>query len=112
MTRPDRTDILGMLEYLNHRIDEVRESARKMIDLSAMTRYGIEELAEVQELAPCTVSRSPWKLPNFGRPDIMGKRRLWLGSTVRAWYERPEDERRAEWDAMSAAERRKAMGKA
>jgi hypothetical protein len=50
----------------------------------------------------------PWRLPNFGRPDEGEGVRRWRRETVREWYASPtwEADHRAEWKAMTPAERR------
>lgn len=50
----------------------------------------------------------PWRLPNFGRADEGEGIRRWRRETVREWYASPtwEADRRAEWEAMTPAERR------
>ena len=111
MTKPDPRDFGAMLGYLVDRLDDLAEKTVRLIELYDAQRFSVSELASLQDCSPDTLYRCPWKLPRYGAPDMQGKRRLWLGATVRAWYARPEDERRREWESMSAAERRRAMGK-
>lgn len=71
--------------------------------------YTVKQLGARYRFAPSTASHCPWKLPNFGRRDVS---QGWKRETVAAWYARPEDERRREWEEMAPAKRRKAQGRA
>lgn len=46
-----------------------------------------------------------WNMPNFGNPDAGNSPRRWLRTTFEKWYSRPEADRRAEWEGMSADEK-------
>ncbi len=49
----------------------------------------------------------PWRVPGFGRAGMSHSMRAWV-----AWLNRPEGERRAEWDAIPLRERGKLRGAA
>lgn len=96
---PDaRQDLAGAINYLISLELENRESrSERKLSTSAMSRelgYSADYL------------RRPWRQPGFGAAGTMYTRREW-----EAWLERPEAERRAEWDRMSASDRARARGK-
>ncbi|GHV09433.1 hypothetical protein FACS189485_22020 [Spirochaetia bacterium] len=73
--------------------------------------YTVKDIAKLQGYSAGNMYQCPWRLPNFGRPDIGDKPGKWLYRTVMDWLKIPEDERREKWDFMNSDERRKAMGR-
>lgn len=106
-----RKDLLGALEYLIEQQERIAAELAEFTSTYALRTVTIDELAEMHGCTAQTMRNCPWKLPRYGRADIGQAPRRWLMSTVRSWYARPEDERRAEWDAMSARERRAVLGR-
>lgn len=99
MTRPDSTDIVGTLAYLADAIDEIKRGRdeERFSQTDAARRLGLNQ-------SHCW--GKPWRVPTFGLEyDGMYPLSQW-----RAWLERPEAERRAEWDAMPLKDRSAARG--
>lgn len=63
------------------------------------------EAAVALGYAPRYFRGRAWRVPGFGLNGTMHSLSAW-----REWLDRPETERRAEWDAMSLKERRKIRG--
>lgn len=86
---------------------ELRRLTREVIDLKsripAKDTVTVTDLAAYLGVAQSTLYK-PWNLPNFGKPDIGNSPRRWMRQKALAWYERPEAERRQEWEAMSELE--------
>jgi len=88
---------------------EVREMHQELLELHKA--FPVSETMRVTDIArklgvtQATLYRKPWNLPNFGIPDIGHNPRRWLREKVFAWYERPEPERRVEWEKMSPEEK-------
>lgn len=87
---------------------ELRNLGRELIELREAlpvpTTLTVTEIAEKLAVSTTTLYK-PWNLPNFGKPDIGGSPRRWIRSKALAWYERPEYERRTEWEAMTDAQK-------
>lgn len=64
----------------------------------------ITEIAKYLGVAHSSLYK-PWNMPNFGKPDIGSSPRRWLREKALRWYQRPEAERRAEWEAKSTSEK-------
>lgn len=112
METPDaRSDLVGAVAFLVDCLPLLARRLARLEELTSMRTFTVEDLATMQGCADSTLRGNPWKLPNFGRPDIGGHPRRWLAETVRSWYSRPEDERRREWDRMTSKERLQALGR-
>ncbi len=99
MTRPEPTDIVGTLAYLADQIDAIRHEQDE-------TRYAQTDAARRLGLNQSHCWGKPWRIPTFGLEyDGMYPLTQW-----RAWLERPEAERRAEWDALPLKDRSAARG--
>jgi hypothetical protein len=111
MTRPDpaRAPIAECFAYIFARIDEIATAQASERKACVLT---IEDLAKRYGVSRSAIGRNPWKLPRFGKPDIIGKggARAWYLSTVEAMEAIPEPDRRATWETMSAKEKREALG--
>jgi hypothetical protein len=109
---PDaRSDLVGAVAFLVNCLPLLVNRLARLEELTSMRTFTVEDLATMQGCADSTLRGNPWKLPNYGRPDIGGHPRRWLAETVRTWYSRPEDERRREWDRMTSKERLQALGR-
>lgn len=112
MAIPDaRSDLNGALNFLITRV------VRLEADIQAMKKglcvsdvMTLADIAADQGIKASTLEKAPWKVPNFGRPDFGKRPGKWHRATYVVWMGTPEDERRATWDQMSCAERRKARG--
>lgn len=112
----DSERLLAMHEEvrsLRERLDQNAQALAELAEAMSCVRFSVEDLAIRWGVSVSTLEHSPWKLPNYGRADIVGRggRRYWLLSSVRAIEKRPEGDRLREWDSMSASERRRAMGR-
>lgn len=81
-----------------------RELSELRRDLPGTDTITATELAKKLGVAMSTFYK-PWNLPNFGKPDIGNSPRRWFRDKALAWYETPESERRAQWEAMPESER-------
>jgi len=114
MNDSERLDaIFTEMHALREKLDRQAEDLARFSEVMEAKRFSIEDLADRWGVSVSTLEHSPWKLPNYGRADMIGAkgRRYWLMRSVRALEMRPEDERLAEWDGMGSAERRRAMGR-
>jgi len=97
VSRPDpATDLVGALRYVMDGLDDLKR------DRAARKHNASEAARELGYNARYFHGR-PWRIPSFGLHGLMHPLSVW-----KAWDERPEAERRAEWDAMPVAERTKA----
>jgi hypothetical protein len=99
-TLPDaRQDLAGAVNFLINLVDELRRGRdEERIDAAQASR-----LLGYKDKQYC--SRFPWRVPGFGLHGRMHSLRAW-----REWIDRPEAQRRSEWDKMSLKERRLAQG--
>lgn len=97
--RPPASNIVEYLEWLGDKV-EAMDTARQT------ERINASQAARDFGLASNYFSRAPWRIPGFGGKGTIHTREEW------AYCLASEAERRKEWDAMSAAERRKARGAA
>ena len=102
------------IDPLKYLIETVEQINREIIGIKSrldLKTYTLREIAEGQNLSINTMRSKPWKQPNFGKPDVAAHPAKWYYSTIVAWFSRPEDERRLEWESMSGRKRRQAMRK-
>ena len=102
--------IEGTLKYIAETVTELK---REMLDLqtkSDLRLYTLKEIAQGFGYSTQTLRNSPWKIPNYGKPDEGCNPGKWYYKTIASWCAIPEDERRFKWEQMSSRERRKAMG--
>jgi len=100
MNRPEPSDIVGSLAWIMDKIEaaERRDNER---------RLNAAEAARAMGHKPSYFHGQPWRVPGFGLSGTQHTFAAWC-----AWVERPEAERRAEWDAMSVKQRGLARGAA
>jgi len=98
-TRPDPANLVQVNIWLMDHM-EALERARDE------KRYCAADAGRLLGIEPYHFHSRPWRVPTFGlKYDGLYPLTEW-----RAWLERPEAERRAEWDAMSPSARKKARG--
>jgi hypothetical protein len=91
--------IIARLDAIDSRLDRAE----------GLETLSLKDLAEKFKCCAKSLTNNPWRLPNYGNPDIAPRR--WLRKTVDAWYSTPENERQSRWEMMSSAERLQAMGR-
>lgn len=99
-SRPDpATDLVGSLRWIMERLEALEDhKGEKLLSASAAAvNFGHGRNYLLQ----------PWRIPGFGLKGTRHTLSAWT-----AWLDRPEAERRAEWDAMSIKDRRAARGAA
>jgi hypothetical protein len=98
LDRPDPANIVAHNIWVGNMLEMlVRDREEKRINASAAARsLGYDARY---------FHGSPWRIPGFGLKGMMHSLAAW-----RAWNERPEAARRAEWDAMPLDQRRLARG--
>lgn len=105
-------DLVGTIDAMDKRLARVEEClAAIMHKVGADEPLTVAEIAARQGLSAGSIYRTPWRLPNFGRPDYGEGVKRWRPETWEAWKLRPEYERRREWEEMTAKERREVMGR-
>jgi hypothetical protein len=99
MSRPEPSDIVGSLEWIMDQIEAINAArgAERINIAEATQRMGYKR----------GFLNKPWRVPGFGLSGNQHTFAAWC-----AWIERPEVERRAEWDAMSVKQRGLARGAA
>jgi hypothetical protein len=108
---PDYPGIEGALKYLMETAADLKQEVlelRTRLDLKA---YTLKEIAAGLGYSVSHLKASPWKLPNYGRPDEGSNPGRWYYQTIVNWLAIPEDERRFKWESMSSTERRREMGR-
>jgi hypothetical protein len=107
LTAPtDTGNPLDDLAWIKTALWEVYQQNQKLLEANETRYLSVKDLAEKFDCVPATLYHSPWKLPNYGKPDIDSPAR-WKQSTCEAWYSTPERERREAWEHMGSAERRR-----
>jgi len=102
--RPEPENIVQSMNYLMDGLDELRsivgELRRVQGEELLFATEAMQELGYQKKYA----HGKPWRYPNYlsDRPHTLA---AW-----RAWFKKPEAERRAGWDALSPAARRKLLG--
>ena len=108
---PNESNNENALAYRIEKVEvELRNIGRELAELREAlpvpATLTVTEIAEKLAVSTTTLYK-PWNLPNFGKPDIGGSPRRWIRAKALAWYDRPEEERRAEWESMTQAEKAK-----
>ncbi|MDR1373680.1 MAG: hypothetical protein LBJ24_01775 [Treponema sp.] len=88
----------------------IKRALMVLLEQAGRRLFTVKDLAERLDLGVAALYNSPWRLPNFGNPDVTGPSRWW-GRTVAAWYAEPEASRKRRWEDMGSHERRRAMGR-
>jgi hypothetical protein len=101
MSRPDpATDLIGYLRWLGDQL-EALQAERMSEKLSA------QQAATLMGYHPRFFHGRPWRIPGFGMSGTLHSLAEW-----KAWTDRPEVERRSEWEKMPLKEKNKARGAA
>ena len=93
------------LKYLIETVEGIKKDIadiKTRIDLRA---YTLKEIAEGFGYSVQSLRNKPWKIPNYGKPDVSMYPGKWFYNTIANWYAIPEDERRFKWESMSSSER-------
>jgi hypothetical protein len=101
VTRPDPAiDLIGSIRWLMDRVEAIehREDERKVSARAAALALGYP-------VGYC--HGKPWRVPHYGKGGTRHPLSAW-----KEWLDAPEAERRAGWDAMSLADRRRVRGAA
>jgi hypothetical protein len=101
----------SILVYLTQEISAIRKDVidiKTRLDLKA---YSLKEIAQGLGYSTQHLRHSPWKMPNFGRPDEGINPGKWFYSTIVKWYAIPENKRRDQWESMSSKERLIVLGR-
>ncbi len=106
---PDPANVVEMNRFLMGELAELRgllEGALALLPVRAF--WTVADIATWTGMSETQLrdTAQPWRLPNYGRPDLGEGVRRWKAETVRAWYAIPERERRKAWEGMPAAARR------
>lgn len=108
--------MIGLDAVLEDIIARLERMEGRQLEIAAAV--GIKETVDINDIArrigcgKSTLYNCPWKLPNFGRSDFGDGVKRWRKATADAWYAFPEDQRRRDWESMSADERARAQGRA
>jgi hypothetical protein len=95
---PNPSDIVGSLEWIMDRL-------AFLFDAQGTQRLNASQACAELGYPRGYLHSRPWRIPGFGANGLPPTRRDW-----ETWLARPEIERRAEWDAMPVAQRRKIRG--
>lgn len=99
LARPDPAcDLVGSLRWIMDHVEALEQE-------KAERRVGASEAARQLGYGDSYFRGRPWRVPGFGLQGTMHSVAVW-----KAWIARPEVDRRAEWDAMSLKDRRRAQG--
>jgi len=104
-------EIEESIKHLVSKIDKVEEDLIGIRTRMGLETYSLRDIAKGLGCSIYTLQSRPWKIPNYGKPDVDICPAKWFYDTVRNWYSIPENERRYKWESMTASERRKAIGK-
>ena len=105
-----RSDMALAIKHMAERLDQLAENQVRLIQYIESRTWTVEEIAKWQGCSSAALYASPWRLPRYGVADFGASPKKWMDITVRAWYSRPEIERKKEWEGMTAAERREVLG--
>jgi hypothetical protein len=97
------------LAWIKKALLTVIDQQKRIIDMEMGRLFSVKDLADRFKISTATLYTNPWRLPNFGNPDVTAPNRWW-GRTCDAWYSEPEADRRRRWEEMGSEERRRAMG--
>lgn len=107
----DAIDAMGrIIEGLQDRFDRLERN------IGIREKFTLDDLCRRysgnpdKPLSRDTLTRAPWRLPNYGRSDFGEGRKYWFRETVEAWEAYGFERHREDWERMSAAEKRKALG--
>jgi hypothetical protein len=101
-------------ESLNYIVTTVEDIKKEIIDIrtrSELQTFTLKDIAEKFGYKIQTFRNQPWKMPNYGRPDVDLHPARWYYNTIQNWYAIPEDDRRLRWESMTSSERLELLGK-
>ena len=101
------------LEPVKYLIEMVEGIKKDIVELNARIELRTYTLKDIAKGLGCSVSNlrnKPWKIPNYGRPDVGKHPCRWFYDTIANWNAIPEDERRFKWESMTSKERLQAIG--
>jgi len=106
---PDPSTLSGIGEALKYLMDEIhalRDELRELRGSTVLTPTQAERALGYGRsgLSP---SRYPWRIPEYGARGTRHSLETWA-----RWNQSPEGERRAKWDMIPVAERRRLLGAA
>lgn len=107
----EKMNIEESLNFLVETIAEIKFEILELKTKSDLRAYALKEIAQGLGYSIQTLRNYPWKIPNYGKPDEGSCPGKWFYTTIKKWYEIPENERRLKWESMSSMERRKITGK-
>ena len=108
--------MIGLDAVLEDIVSRLERIEARQLEIAAAV--GIKDTVDINDLArrigcgKSTLYKTPWELPNYGRPDFGEGVMRWWKATADAWYSKSTIERRAAWEAMSADERARVQGRA
>jgi hypothetical protein len=104
----------GIEESLKYLVEVTSELRKDITDIKSQIQLRAYTLKEIAAGFGYKTEQSllnkPWKMPNYGKPDLGYHPRKWLYNTIVNWYSIPEEERRMKWETMSSKERRETLG--
>jgi hypothetical protein len=109
---PEYPGIEGALKMLLRDSWETKREVESLKAALTFQTYTIGDLARKLNISESKIRNEPWNVPNYGKADVGISCRRWFHDTVTAWYHIPEADRKAKWESMKSADRRKAMGAA
>jgi hypothetical protein len=107
---PEYQGIEAALKVLLRDNWETKQEVASLKTALTLQTYTVSDLARLLQLSESKIRSQPWNQPNYGKADIGLSSRRWFHDTVTAWYHIPEADRKAKWESMNSADRRKAMG--
>jgi hypothetical protein len=97
---PDGGNPIEDLAWIKRALMGIVAQNQVIMELEGRRLFTVKDLAERFGMGTTALYSSPWRLPNFGNPDVTSPSRWW-GSTVDAWYKEPEASRKRRWEDMS-----------
>jgi hypothetical protein len=101
---------IDTLGYLIEMVEGIKKDIVELTSRIDLKTYTLKEIAVSQGCSVSNLRNKPWKMPNYGRPDVGQHPGRWFYLTIMNWYSAPEDERRFKWESMTSRERQKALG--
>ena len=105
---------MGIEDSLDYLVNTVADIKNEIIELKTridLRAYTLKEIADGLGYSVQTLRNYPWKIPNYGKPDVGCNPGKWFYNTIKSWEAIPEAERRIKWESMSSGDRLNAMGR-
>jgi len=102
----DKNEI-NLFNYLVNMLEDMKKDIADLKTRMELHAYTLKELATGLGYSVQTMRNNPWRMPNYGKPDVGAHPGKWFYNTIVEWYAVPEDERRFKWESMSSLERRR-----